>query len=309
MDIYEREIWRTWHVEEKSTEDQIAVLSTEHLEAFNELKAKWQKKDQKLCQFNDFMLLRFIRNSPGKHKFNVDSAWKVLKNYEKWAVSWGLLSLKISDVRAELETYSICLLPDTTRSRDGHQDVYMKPALHVPGVDPVEPLVKVLVYILERMTEREKTCTEGIAVIQNYAGYGWNNFSVPDIRSASAALQGKFPCRVRTFLVVNAPSFFQAAYKLMKPFITQDLQEKFKIPANTDELADLMAGDTHEARLASLPSEIGGALDIEETVQSFIKYRYMVEKLDYDESYPTREEIASKTKTIKVDDDEKDNEE
>jgi hypothetical protein len=92
--------WKLWHREERTVEEQIASLTSDQLEAFRNLKMKWEQKEEKLVEFNDFMILRFIRNSPGKEKFNVDAAWKVMLNYEKWSLSWGVSSLRISDVRS-----------------------------------------------------------------------------------------------------------------------------------------------------------------------------------------------------------------
>jgi len=293
-DSEEKRIWQTWHVEERSVEEQIASLTPDQLEAFKALKTKWQNKENKPIEFDDFMLLRFIRNSPGKHKFNVDSAFKVLENYEKWSLSWGgLHSLKISDVRAQLEKCQISLLPDTIRTKEGYQILYVRIANHVPGTDSIKALIKSMAYLLERVTEREKSCTEGIVFLQDFAGVGWKHFSLSDLSAIGQTLQGKFPFRIRSVVMVNTPFIFSAAYALARHLMTKDLQDKIHVFSDTEEVTDLIAGETHEERLACLPIELGGDLDVEQSSEDYIRYRYIVEGLDYEASYPSIEEIDS----------------
>jgi hypothetical protein len=63
-------------------EEQLASLSEKQRDALEKLRNKWRNKAEKPVEFNDFMLLRFIRNSSGEKKFNVKTAFKVLENCE-----------------------------------------------------------------------------------------------------------------------------------------------------------------------------------------------------------------------------------
>jgi hypothetical protein len=295
MDALEEKIWSQWHVVERPIEQQLADLSEEHKKAFDDFKAKWNKKKKHLVEFDDYMLLRFLRASPGKYKFNVDTAYKVLKNYQKWSASMpgGLQHQSIVNLRSQLETKTLILLPDSIRSRDGHQFLYMKPGRYYPGQDSLDALIKSLVYLLERMTEREKSCTEGIAFMADMENWGWSNFGIYYAKTFFDTMQGRFPCRCRMFLIVNPPYWFSAVWKLIRPMMTADFAEKIQMPNGVEELQALIAGDSYEQRVASLPRDLGGELDLDDTLESYIKYRYMAEKQDYDAPYPSKEDIGA----------------
>jgi hypothetical protein len=265
-----------WDTAERTVEDQLASLSEAQLEAFQTLKNKWLNKAERPIEFNDYMLLRFIRNSPGKEKFNDKTAFKVLENYEKWAIEWGgLQNLKISDVRKQLEKHQMILLPDSCRTRHGHQIIYVRISRHVPAQDSIEDLIKSLAYLMERVTEREKSCTEGIAFLQDFSDVGWKHFSLRDLAAIGAALQGKFPIRIRMVMAVNTPRIFKTCLALAKPLMTTDLQSKIHVFTSVDEVADLIEGGSD-----SLPIELGGRLDADEVAEEYIKRRNEVETSD-----------------------------
>eukprot|EP00475_Leptophrys_vorax_P031474 TRINITY_DN47684_c0_g1_i1.p1 TRINITY_DN47684_c0_g1~~TRINITY_DN47684_c0_g1_i1.p1 ORF type:complete len:317 (-),score=89.83 TRINITY_DN47684_c0_g1_i1:92-1042(-) len=295
MDSHEEKIWESWHVVERPVEEQLADLPEEHKKAFDTFKKKWTSKKKHLVEFDDYMLLRFLRASPGKYKFNVDAAYKVLKNYQKWSVSipGGLQHQSIVTLRAQIETQTLILLPDSIRSKDGHQFLYMKPGRYFPGTDPLDALIKSLVYFLERMTEREKSCSEGIAFMADMENWGWQNFGIRYAKTFFDTMQGRFPCRCRMFLIVNPPYWFSSVWKLIRPMMSADFAEKIQMPNGVEELQELVAGDSYEQRIACLPRDLGGELDLEETLTSYIKYRYMVEKQDYEAPFPSRDEIAA----------------
>eukprot|EP00475_Leptophrys_vorax_P005370 TRINITY_DN1324_c0_g2_i2.p1 TRINITY_DN1324_c0_g2~~TRINITY_DN1324_c0_g2_i2.p1 ORF type:complete len:295 (-),score=58.43 TRINITY_DN1324_c0_g2_i2:63-947(-) len=281
-----------WGGEDRCIREQIESLTPAQMEAFNELKARWEAQSEHPIEFDDFMLLRFIRNSPGKYKFNVDSAYKVLQKYEKWSVSWGGLHLlKISDVRAQLEKHQTILLPDSCRTREGHQIVYVRISRHVPKEDPIKPLIKSLAYVLDQATRREKSCTEGVVFLQDFSDVGWKHFSLSDLRAIGSTLQGTFPIRLRQIVAVNVPSIFSVAFSLARPLMTEDFQSKIHVLSNVDDLVDLMAGDSYAARLACLPSDLGGELDVDDVAEEFIRYRYNAEGLDHGANFPSIEEM------------------
>jgi hypothetical protein len=82
---------------ERSTEEQIAALTTSEKECFDNLKTKWEKEVN--APFTDEMYLRFARCSPGKDKFNEKASWKVMKKFKR-----RYLALSADDLEDQLST-------------------------------------------------------------------------------------------------------------------------------------------------------------------------------------------------------------
>jgi len=219
------------------------------------------------------MILRFLRASPGAKKFNVKCAYKVMKKYQEWSVQLDLPNLTASRVADQLQTQ--CLVIPGSLTKQGHSILYMRPAKYFPATYPLEDLMRSLVYLLERMTEREKTATEGLAFMANMADWGWSNFSVRYAKNFFDTMQGRFPCRVRLFLIVDPPSWFGAIWRLIRPMMSADFAAKVFLPKR-EELHNFIDG------AQNIPKELGGTLDLPECLNAFIKYRQYVEQLKHE---------------------------
>lgn len=66
---------------ERTIEEQIDALTKEERECFESLKSRWLEYAE--FRFDDEMILRFARCSPGKKKFNEKASWKVMKRFDK----------------------------------------------------------------------------------------------------------------------------------------------------------------------------------------------------------------------------------
>jgi len=222
------------------------------------------------------MFLRFLRASPGEVKFNVKASYKVMKNYAEWSSQIDLPNLTIDKVRKQLETGTLIITG--SKSKKGHYLLYMKPALYF-AKDDLDELLRSLVYLLERMTERESTATEGLAFMANMEDWGWSNFSIKYAKNFFDTMQGRFPCRVRLFLIVNPPSWFGAIWRLIRPMMTKQFAEKVFLPHGS-EIFDFFDPE-------NVPKVLGGTLDLEDMLHTFIKYRYEVENIPYTETAKT----------------------
>jgi CRAL/TRIO domain len=277
---------------ERSVEAQIKALGKAERRAFDQMCAQWRtgekptkgkkakktsKKTQKLAarvQYSDWEILQFIRCSPGLKKFNIKTCFPVMKNFATWSYKRGFNtpSTCITRLEEQIRTNTL-LIPPNLKSKDGYDYLYMKPGRYFPGETPHEGLIDSLVYLLRCLTEREKNCTEGIAFVCNMENWGYSNFSVAYCRSFFETMQGRFPCRVRSFLIVDPPAWFGAIWRIIKSIVTKDFAEKVHMPSFND-VEDYL----HEScSIDSLPDEYGGKLDTQKAVDDFIAYRKYVE--------------------------------
>lgn len=123
------------------------------------------------------------------------------------------------------------------------------------------------------MVEKEKSCEEGIAFCANMNDWGFSNFSVSYCHQFMMTLQGRVPVRVRMFLIVNPPSWFDKIWSIMKGMLAADFRKKVHMIPESD-LNKFLAGDFQK----DLPNdfECGGA-DTAQLVEDYIAYRKYIE--------------------------------
>eukprot|EP00798_Chlamydomonas_sp_ICE-L_P027474 gene27474-4780_t len=122
-------------------------------------------------------------------------------------------------------------------------------------------------------------------------GWGWSNFGTSYAAQFFNILSGRFPVRIRKFVLVNAPArfpvrirkfvlvnapgMFPMVWRLIKPMMTADVASKFTF-VTSDTLKTVV--DTEHW----MPEEMGGggghpSMD----ALAFIKGQYKAEGLEY----------------------------
>jgi len=248
---------------ERTVEEQMTSLSPDERKVVLTLKQKWESQSKIPHELNDAMYLRFARCSPGPHKFNADTAWKVMKKYDG-----RYLRLKAEDLEEQLLTETLFIPPGLT-SKDGHEVFYMRPSRYFPKKTSTSVIIDNLAYCMSVMIEKEKSCTEGIGFVANMDGWTFTNFSVSYCLNFMKMLQGRIPVRVRLFLIVNPPSWFGQIWDIMKSMLAKDFQKKVHMIPASDLSKYLSDGYEHH-----LPNELeGGMASATKIVQDFISFR------------------------------------
>jgi len=256
--------------DERSIEEQIAGLSKEEKECFDNLKAKWNKEfPDDSHTLSDEMILRFAYCSPGEKKFNEKASWKVMKNFDR-----RFLSLKAVDLEEQLLSKTLFPIPGLKTLEGGHDVFYMRPSRYFPSKTPTELIVDNLGYCMTSMQEgNEKSSREGIGFVANMDGWKMSNFSVDYCLQFMNMLQGKIPVRVRMFLIVNPPGWFGTIWSIMKPMLSKDFRKKVNVISET-KLKKYLAEGFEEF----LPDEFAdGRASTDDIVKDFVAYRKSIE--------------------------------
>jgi hypothetical protein len=252
--------------DERSIEEQIQALTESEKECFNSLRRKWEEKHPDDA-FSNELYLRFARCSPGKDKFNEKAAWKVMKKFDK-----HYASLKAADLEKQLASKTLFPVPGLKTS-DGHDMFYMRPARYFHKDTSVKDIIDNLAYCMNSMVEKEMACTEGIGFLAYMNDWTMKNFDVNYCYQFMVMLQGRVPVRVRLFLIVNPPSWFDMIWKIMKPMLTSDFRKKVFVIKEEEMLTHLAPGAEE-----FLPDETAkGKVPTEALVQDYITYRKYVE--------------------------------
>jgi len=256
--------------DERTVQEQIAALSKEEQECFDNLKRKWSEKypnDADL--FDDEMILRFAYCSPGTEKFNESASWKVMKNFDK-----RFLNLKAVDLEEQLLSKTLFLVPGLKTLEGEHDIFYMRPSRYFPTKTSTKVIVDNLGYCMMSMQEgNEKNAKEGIGFVANMNDWKMSNFSVDYCLQFMKMLQGKIPVRVRMFLIVNPPGWFGAIWNIMQPMLSKDFRKKVHVIPEA-ELSKYLSEGFEEF----LPDELAdGRASTDDMVKDFVAYRKSVE--------------------------------
>mgnify|MGYP003565649968 CR=1 FL=1 len=127
---------------------------------------------------------------------------------------------------------------------------------------------------METMVEKEKACSEGIGFLANMDDWHFSNFSVDYCYQFMMMLQGRVPVRVRMFLIVNPPGWFDKIWSIMKGMLAKDFRKKVHMIPES-ELGQFLEAGFEEF----LPDDMStGKASTEQMVQDYITYRKHVEK-------------------------------
>lgn len=102
------------------------------------------------------------------------------------------------------------------------------------------------------------------------------NFSVGYCYQFMMMLQGRIPVRVRLFLIVNPPGWFDKIWSIMRPMLASDFRRKVHMVREEDLSQFLESG--YETYLPSDCVHSGGKMDTQALVEDFVTYRKKVEE-------------------------------
>lgn len=252
---------------ERSVQEQIEALSESELECFHNLKSTWGRKHPN-DGFSDEMYLRFARCSPGSKKFDEKSALKVMKKFDR-----HYLDITAAGLEKQLASKTLFPLPGLKTS-DGDDMFYMRPSRYFHKDTSVKEIIDNLAYCMNTMVEQEKACTDGIGFLAYMNDWTMKNFDVSYCYQFMMMLQGRNPIRVRLFLIVNPPSWFDKIWRIMRPMLASDFRKKVHVIKEDDVLQYLEDGAEE-----FLPDEMKiGKADTDALVQDYITYRKHIEK-------------------------------
>ncbi|KAJ3083745.1 hypothetical protein HDU99_006632 [Rhizoclosmatium hyalinum] len=171
--------------------------------------------------------------------------------------NWHLKTLGNASARLSIKDVHPFLLTGILQSLPGCEDVdslpvvYMRPNKYYPNQIPWQHVVNALVYLLEVTTgEQEKAAKYGFTFVCDMQDWGWSNFGTTYAAQFFSILSGRFPVRIRKFVLVNPPSLFPMVWKLIKPMMGEELASKFCFATSTT------VGEV--VKVQGLPAEVGG---------------------------------------------------
>lgn len=219
-----------------------------------------------LLPLTDSFLLRFLR----ARDFDLDLAWRLLKNYYKWRAECPELS-------ADLHPGSILGLlkagyHGVLRSRDptGSKVLIYRIAHWDPKVFTAYDVFRVSLITSELIVQEVETQRNGVKAIFDLEGWQFSHaFQItPSVaKKIAAVLTDSFPLKVRGIHLINEPAIFHAVFSVIKPFLTEKIKERIHMHGNNYKQSLLQ----HFPDI--LPLEYGGEeLSMEDICQEWTNF-------------------------------------
>ncbi|XP_022244289.1 tyrosine-protein phosphatase non-receptor type 9-like isoform X2 [Limulus polyphemus] len=188
-------------------------------------------------------------------KFDVHRALALYEVHEITRVREGLIRFDpINEpLKSELETGKFTVLP--TRDSTGAAIAIFTANKHFPIASSHQVTLQGLVYQLDVSLHSVDTQRCGIIFIYNMIGSKYVNFDYELCQKILSLLKGAYPARLKKVLIVAAPLWFKAPFKILRLFVREKLRERVFM-VNVPQLS-------LHVPIASLPRELGGIIPLD----------------------------------------------
>uniref|UniRef100_A0A0A9W4L1 Tyrosine-protein phosphatase non-receptor type 9 n=2 Tax=Lygus hesperus TaxID=30085 RepID=A0A0A9W4L1_LYGHE len=228
-----------------SPEQQQAAKS--FLEAVNKLR---KRRSGGLGAISLSTAIKFL----AARKFEVSRAISLFEQHELTRQREGLVDLNPNEepLKSELDTGKFTILP--TRDATGAAIAVFTARIHVPAVSSHQTTLQGLVYQLDVALESVETQKAGIVFIYDMTDSKYAHFDYDLSQKILTLLKGGYPAKLKKVLIVTAPLWFKAPFKILRLFVREKLRDR----VFTVSLPQLSVHIPRE----SLPVGLGGGLQV-----------------------------------------------
>ncbi|XP_023034893.1 tyrosine-protein phosphatase non-receptor type 9 isoform X2 [Drosophila willistoni] len=188
-------------------------------------------------------------------KFDIPRAVSLYEQHEQIRQKEYLYNIEpdVEPLRSELKTGKFTILPARTSS--GAAIALFTANRHSPlGVSHTTTL-QGIVYQLDCALQDTETQRAGLVFVYDMSGSKYSNFDYDLSQKILTLLKGGYPARLKKVLIVTAPLWFKAPFKILRLFVREKLRERV-FTVSVPQLS------LHVPRKA-LPVHLGGTLEID----------------------------------------------
>lgn len=222
------------------------LVTKEFLRIVNDLRIKHDASPMSLNTALKFLMAR---------KFDLDRSLALYDAHESTRFREGLTNFDPDKepLKSELESGKFTVLPK--RDANGAAIAMFTACKHLPNVTSHQITLQGVVYQLDIALEDIETQRSGIVFIYNMFNSRYANFDYELSQKILGLLKGAYPARLKKVLIVTAPLWFKAPFRILRLFVREKLRDRvFMI--NIPQLSDHIP-------LSSLPIELGGQLAVD----------------------------------------------
>ncbi|XP_055956463.1 tyrosine-protein phosphatase non-receptor type 9 isoform X1 [Patella vulgata] len=128
------------------------------------------------------------------------------------------------DLQTELYTEKFTVLPN--RDHSGAAVALFTARLHYPSTTTHQITLKGLVFQLDAALESEDTQKNGLVFVYDMTDSKYANFDYELSSKILNMLKGAYPAKLKKVLIVTAPLWFKAPFKILRMFVKEKLRER-----------------------------------------------------------------------------------
>ncbi|XP_050721282.1 tyrosine-protein phosphatase non-receptor type 9-like isoform X5 [Eriocheir sinensis] len=185
-------------------------------------------------------------------KFDVSRAVSLYEQHEATRHREGLVNLNptCEPLLSELATGKFTILP--VRDESGAAIAVFTARLHDPRATTQQTTLQGVVYQLDAALESTETQRCGLVFIYDMTESAYQNFDYQLSQKILTLLKGGYPARLKKVLIVTAPLWFRAPFKVLRLFVREKLRDR----VYTVSLPELI----NHIPVKCMPVELGGDL-------------------------------------------------
>lgn len=152
--------------------------------------------------------------------------------------------------------------PQSNRDASGASIVMFTASKHSPLQSCHKITLQAMVYQLDIAMDDMKAQRSGIVFIYNMSQSKYSNFDYELSQKILSLLKGAYPARLKKVLIVMAPLWFKAPFKILRLFVREKLRDRVFMVG--------VSQISHHIPLSALPVELGG--NVKHDHQKWLQY-------------------------------------
>jgi tyrosine-protein phosphatase non-receptor type 9 len=188
-------------------------------------------------------------------KFDVKRAIDLFKAHEEIRRKENISQVDPFEdtVKRELISEKFTILP--SRDSNGAAIALFTARIHLPAHTTHQAVLKALVFQLDTALESADTQRNGLVFIYDMSQSRYPNFDYELSIKILTMLKGSYPARLKKVLIVTAPLWFKAPFKILRLFVREKLRDRvYTVSVNQLSL---------HIPMNALPQRLHGYLDLQ----------------------------------------------
>ncbi len=211
-------------------------------------KAQVEALNSQLEKLRIYFTREFICTCLRAADFVSKRAFKILKSYSDYYTrELKAQSISIAEVES-LVLEGVLLVHPQLMSTAGRRVMFMRPARYFPSKVPTSAVIKLLVYMTQRLTEDISAQVNGFTFVADLHSWGMQNFSQSYALTWFLSML-VMPVRLESFIIIDAPSWFGAIWAIIKTAMSRSFQKKWSY-VTRDTIDSVMAKDRRPPDIA-----------------------------------------------------------
>ncbi|KAF5287706.1 hypothetical protein FQA39_LY15806 [Lamprigera yunnana] len=230
-------------------------------------------------------------------KFDVVRAVALFEQHELTRQREGLINFDPANdpLKSELHTGKFTVLP--TRDATGAAIAVFTAHRHQPLISTHQMTLQGVVYQLDVALQDPITQRAGIVFIYDMSYSKYSNFDYDLSQKILTLLKGGYPAKLKKVLIVTAPLWFKAPFKILRLFVREKLRERV-YTVSTAQLSSHIPRD-------SLPTQLGGNHKLDHEAWLLRCYQSMTTRPEspqpqYDGKTPSPQKRLGTTEDLKI---------